>query len=901
MTKSTKLKPSPEQQAIIDYKGDTIVISNPGTGKTTTLAMKVIDLLENGVKPENILCITFAAKAKKVMLDAIWCGSKGKFSDADVLKINIHTFHGFAIDYLREAGLIPGDIVGNNFLRYSVLQSLISNKAFTYPKNHIIDRLMPKIENAIRYIKNFGITPDKIDLNKVGKAIEILHDPTPAYSKADMKNFLKFFVEAYKHYENSKGDQIDYTDMLLVFLEKFQGKKFQHVLVDEMQDMNGIEAQIVEKVFENLFLVGDVKQAIFGFQGGSIKNFERFAKSCKPMLLSTNRRSTQEILDYSKKFFLDGTGQKSKFEPELKNFKSSVGTGPKPEVFSTKAPMKKIQKVIDENAGKEIGVITRTNFQIIEISKYLDMKNIDYASTASQSITQEATQQIMIFIKGLITNNLNDKVSSSLTPFSPFTLQEAFEFSNGIQRDGTMKKTKNSAKLDSWKIDLTKESLDHLFLETIYPRCVSKGSEWFSTAVSVKEQIDEYLTFELPTLEGLLDFLAITEESYGDRSKKAKVTLTSVHKAKGRAFDVVIYVPTKVEGRTGFIDTIVESIFLSKKINLGEELLENTLRIDFVALTRAKEKLFIVTDEESSGLYHIQKFSEFDSDSEEDETTTSALDNRLSEAYSLFVSGRYSDSKNLLKSKEMWLREFIVSYFQNVERLSYSAITPDPYLFLSKQIIKKPFGSWALEYGKSVHDALQKIVQGRAKVEDYTDEEQKAIKNGLSHLEELKNQNPGLTLVPEWTEKYKKVPIKSLTTYKQKDNFMFGGFLDAVFTHDNGVVIVDWKTNRSDNDKAKHKRQLAVYKKMYSILENVPENKIQTCVIYVALRNGINNGQMNSKIEYDSSSRAFGTFEKHLQKVLEWKKNPDVFIKELLEQSTEDTLHEVIKQKLNLK
>ena len=155
MTESTKLEPSAEQQAIIDYKGDTIVISNPGTGKTTTLAMKVIDLLENGVKPENILCITFTAKAKKEMLDAIWSGSQGKFSDADVLKINIHTFHGFAFEYLREAGFITGDIVGNNFLRYCVLQSLISNKAFTYPKNYIIDRLMPKIENAIRYIKNF--------------------------------------------------------------------------------------------------------------------------------------------------------------------------------------------------------------------------------------------------------------------------------------------------------------------------------------------------------------------------------------------------------------------------------------------------------------------------------------------------------------------------------------------------------------------------------------------------------------------------------------------------------------------------------------------------------------------------------------------------------------------------
>ena len=58
-TEPEPITPSPEQQAIIDYKGDTIVISNPGTGKTTTLAMKVIDLLENGVKQENILFITF--------------------------------------------------------------------------------------------------------------------------------------------------------------------------------------------------------------------------------------------------------------------------------------------------------------------------------------------------------------------------------------------------------------------------------------------------------------------------------------------------------------------------------------------------------------------------------------------------------------------------------------------------------------------------------------------------------------------------------------------------------------------------------------------------------------------------------------------------------------------------
>ena len=157
MTKSnpSKFTPSAEQQAIIESKADTIVVSNPGTGKTTTLSQKVIDLLENGVNPENILCITFTAKAKKEMFDKIFDDAQGKFPDSDIMKIRIHTFHGFAYDYLTEAGLMSAEIVGNNLLRYSILESFIENKAFTYGKSYIIDTIMPKVENAIRYIKSF--------------------------------------------------------------------------------------------------------------------------------------------------------------------------------------------------------------------------------------------------------------------------------------------------------------------------------------------------------------------------------------------------------------------------------------------------------------------------------------------------------------------------------------------------------------------------------------------------------------------------------------------------------------------------------------------------------------------------------------------------------------------------
>jgi DNA helicase-2/ATP-dependent DNA helicase PcrA len=86
---------------------------------------------------------------------------------------------------------------------------------------------------------------------------------------------------------------------------------------------------------------------------------------------------------------------------------------------------------------------------------------------------------------------------------------------------------------------------------------------------------------------------------------------------------------------------------------------------------------------------------------------------------------------------------------------------------------------------------------------------------------------------------------------------------------------------------------------MYSQLENVPEEKIKTCVIFVALRGGINTGKSSSSTEYGTRD-VFGTFEGHLQKVLAWKENPDEFIQELVDLDTRDTLHEVIKEKLDL-
>ena len=902
---SPAFEPTDEQKAIIKTNEDTIVVSNPGTGKTFTLALKVMELLQSKVEPEDILCITFTEKAQKEMFEKISSLAKErKIPISKILKIKIHTFHSFALRYLKEVGLISGNIIGNNFLRFSILESFVANQALNYGKGYIISDIVPKVENATRYMKNFGVTPDKIDLDDAEEELKKLHDEDRSSITMDeMKAFLRYFVEAYKHYEDSKtrNADIDFADLLLMFVEKFRGAKIPYVLVDEMQDMNKTEAEMVKSIVgKRLFLVGDAKQAIFGFQGGSIKNFQDFTQTCKRLFLSENWRSTNEILDYSKNYFLSSTGHKANYEEELKKF-SSARKGSIPKVFSTVGHLSKILCLIKENKGKEIGIITRTNKQIIEISKHLDINNIEYTATSSQATSLDARSSTITFIKALISNDSADKVSATFTAFSPYSLREAFDFSTALEK----KDYKQIAKINLGTADLTRDSLDRLFLEKIYPLCVSKGPEWFTTAVSIRSQIDEYLTVSNPTLEALLDFLAIGEEVEVERSKKAEITLSTVHKAKGREFDIVIALPSSSVHPYSYIDTIVSSIFKSKGIDLQDEIIEESIRVNFVAFTRAKKELNIITD-----LTHVDDFhwdenlSDLEVDAVTDTNISSVLDYNLTEAYSLFLGGKFTQAEKLLKGEDPWLMERIVSYFNNVDHFSWSSVMIHTDEFLMKNILgvksySRKFGGGSgdgTKFGLEVHPAFKKILDNKAKPEDFSGDVKRALKNGLSALKDLENDYPGLKLVG--TEVDVTLPLKSVVKYKH-DDLLFKGTIDALYKHDSGYLEVDWKSSKKDSDVSVHKRQLSVYKTMYSIHKKIPVDEITTCVIFVALRGGINTGRFGRSTHIGKrDAQVFKTFEGHLQKVLEWRKDPKKFIKGFLELQEKHPLILILQDKL---
>lgn len=897
----TGIKLTEEQERIINSDANTLVVSNPGTGKTTTLAFKALHLLKNGAEPEQILCITFTEKARKEMHDAIYRNCDKELAPK-VSKITISTFHSFALDTLINEGKLWGEVIDDDMLRFSIFNSLMREKVFEYSREYIISDIMPMIEKAIRYIKSFGIKPDNIDVKKASKILEDIADES-SYTPAETRALLEHFVHAYNDYEEVKKDNIDYTDMLIQFLAKCKGRRFEHVLIDEIQDMNKMEAEIARKVAKNLFLMGDPKQAIFGFQGGSTTHFKEFEDTCTRMLLSKNRRSVQEILDYSKQYYLANTDTAD--AEDLAEFRSE-SSGSKPVIISTKAPMTNILDIIHKNPGKSIGVITSTNKRINEISGFLDMHDIKYSSTSSQATTTLAKNEIRNFLNGLFSDLVADKIRAAFTTFSPYSLQEAFRFARQYEQKGDA----DLQALKSEEQKMGRGELDSLFKNTILPICVSKGQEWFATAIRLKQKIDDYFGHKKPTLEGLLDYIATSGDAAGEATETraddngTDVLLTTIHKAKGREFDVVAYLPNNTTKKKA-IDVIVSAILQSYGIDPHAEMSEEEIRRDFVAFTRAKHALFVITDEKMAGSYHIEGLSEFMVDELVDDMRRVTPDAVLSEAYSMFVAGRIDDAKKLLENKDRWLEEYIRDYFAQLESFSYSKITTDPYQFLKNNIIRMPFDSKSMTFGTKLHSAMCGILSENATIEKYSDDLKRAVQNGMNAINDLKKEYKdlkvyGLEKDDEEPKMYGlemkiNVPLNAMTDYN--GDAAFTGKLDAVFKHESGYLIIDYKTDRDESRSAKHKQQLAAYRKMLSVSEGIPEEEIDTCVVFVAIRGKVNTGRYDYEIDI-SKKNTYATFEKHLQKVLEWKNDYKKFIGDLLQAKSDEPLHAAVCEKL---
>jgi DNA helicase-2/ATP-dependent DNA helicase PcrA len=773
-------------------------------------------------------------------------------------------------------------------LRYAIYEFFKENEILTYGDDYLLDTIVPKMENLLRYLKSYGILPKDIQIEKVKEFL----GGDKKNTKEEVDKFAEYFIDTYNFYEKIKSTRgIDYSDMLLNFLNKKEVPRFKYVLVDEMQDVNQIEAKIALRCSENFVCVGDKKQAIMGFQGGSVSNLSLFENS-KQFILSDNFRSGQEILDYAKDRFKSSDKSNLLEIESLRNANNEHCDKPiiysveKEKLYSSTCELaKELSERIEE--GKQIAIVVRTNSQIADITKELKARNLDFSSTYF-SASKDAKDEIITFLRGILSNNIKEIKNALFSPFFPITVQEAFDLCKLSERDLLKNCTTLKAIRDEVK---NLRDVDLLFERHIIPVSVAYGSEYLLASLSVRESYKEALRYlgEMD-YKPLIDFISSADLISQTIDSKKRIVVTTVHKSKGLQYDSVIYLPKKTRASTNFQDRIIEGILKTKEINIEEELSEEPLRIDFVAFTRAKKNLYLMTSDTQD---YVSEFAET-KDYSSDEGVISDLAERSKKAFSLFVSGDYEKAREYLEKKEEWLVPFIRAHFECLDHISFTNLNIKPLDYLKKNILRLTDLSPALELGSKVHRYAQALLEGEEI--DVEEEYEVYFDNIKCLIEEIRAEYPQI----EFVERGFDYSVRDL--FNINSDFKFSGKLDAVFSNGKEYLIVDWKTSRNEDRGGEYRQQLMAYKKALALMKNIDEDKIKVSIGYVGLRANINLGVTNKKIDNSQPKAiALKTLSSHVGKIIGWKEDPEKYLEEFsCENIGEDRLWLAICEQMSL-
>lgn len=862
-----------EKRHILADDGNILVVANPGTGKTLLLAYRYAQLIEQGVDPKKILCLTYTTKARKEMHDRILKVMEEQEISVDRTELNVHTFHSYSSENLDSE-----QIVSSNLLRFAVYQYVKENQVFNYSDSYIIDTLIPAIESKISYLKSYGIKPKNIDLEAIQQ-----HFPDD-YDHEELKLFSKYFKEIFTHYENIKaGAGRDYADLLIDFKAK-QEQAFDYVLVDELQDLNRIESEIAIASAKQFFTVGDRKQAIFGFQGGSIQNFSLFADA-KKYVLSENFRSTQQILDYAADQYKLRTANEQNRE-ELENLRSDSGaSGPNPIVIEAEPAT--IAATAASLVKEKTAIIARTNGQLTKIAEQLQARGIDFSTTYFSS-SQSAKDQAVQFIKGVLSDDPSLIRNALFTSFSPVPLREAFKISKDATKEELLKLAPSLKAIRDEVQNL--ESVTRLFTKYILPSAVPFGKDFFYGAVSVQRAVQEALIdIENPSAEEFFAYLNASGIIEGETVSEKEVVLSTVHKAKGREFDRVIYVPSRTSGTIKFIDYTVESILCANELNAEEELEEEDIRIDFVAFTRAKKELFIISKKASN--YESALTTNEVVESREEESFTQI---RAKKAFVQFLARDYEGAKAELEDTGGWIIDHLTDTLRAIDHISYSTLNTNPYNFLIWNVLNIRESSPALNMGSDVHQIAEDLLNGK---EVSVGQEQEPFVNNIKELiAQIKKTYPEV----ESVEEYFRVSLKELLNIET--DLEFSGKIDAVFKNGDQHLIVDWKTDANDKGGSKHRRQLSVYKAAYCLKHNIAPDNVAVAIGFVGLRGRINDGNIAFALDQKQpTASTLRTVQKHADLVLSWLGDAQKLLQAIKEKPLDDMLYKSIIEEISTK
>lgn len=599
-----------EQIEAVEYNaGPHMIVAGAGSGKTRVLTHKIAYIIEKGMEPSSILALTFTNKAAKEMKERIksLIGKKAE-------ELWMGTFHSIFSRILRTEAQKLG--YRSNYSIYdredsvSLVGNIIANL------NINLEAITANgVQHKISYLKNQMISPEA-------------YEKTAATSAAERK-----FVEIYKEYNKRlfENNSMDFDDLLLKPIQLFKEnekvlnyykKIFKYILVDEYQDTNIAQYELIKLLSppkDKVCVVGDDAQSIYSWRGAEIKNmlnFKKDFKGAKIFRLEQNYRSTKTILAAADSVIKNNSGQIPKTLWTENNDGELItlirATDEKDEAYQI---TKKIKKEITTKklSLNDIAIFYRINSQSRALEDALRREKIPYKIVGGvEFYRRKEVKDVLAYLRVL--SNPNDEESllrimnfpqrgignTSITKMIAFarklnlslyqTMLRVFEVIEVKER--IQKNVKQFRLLLDKYIDLkdklsvgelTSALLDELGILRMYKE--ENSADSMSRYDNIQELISAVHDFSKSnpkaTLEDFLSevLLIAGVDQYDEKSNA--VTLMTVHSAKGLEFPVV------------FITGLEEDIFpLSQRFDQDSRL-EEERRLFYVAITRAKEKVYL--------------------------------------------------------------------------------------------------------------------------------------------------------------------------------------------------------------------------------------------------------------------------------------------------------------------
>lgn len=588
-------------EAVTTISGPVLIVAGAGAGKTKTITHRIIHLIKQGVRPTEILAITFTNKAAREMRERI---AHFVADDSEIQAITsksglpfLSTFHSLGVFLLKEYGGHIG--LSRYFTIFDKNEAKKAIKEATTLAGYDNKQFDPaKIGGAISKAKGEGITVSN-------------------YKESVGNQFFPKVVSAvWEKYEEmlKKENALDFDDLLLktvVLLEKFEDvlkdcqKRFQYIHIDEYQDTNRVQDRIAELIsmnHRNICVVGDTDQNIYSWRGANIQNMLNFEKKypdVKIIRLEENYRSTKTILSVANAII-----QKNKYRIEKSLFTNNA-VGERVVMISNYDETQeaytvagKIRSFIEAGINaNEVAVLYRANFQSRILEEACVALSVPYQMIGTKFFERKEIKDTLSFIRAALnpasTSDIRRIINVPARGIGKVTLDKILEGKEETLSAQAKKKVEEFrtvlARIKESSLKLNPSDLIKFTIrESGIERELEKGGDEDTERLeNIKELVTLAVTYDQYGAEEGIDRLltdaALSTDEETDGTEEKSIKLMTVHAAKGLEFDYV------------FITGLEEDLFPHKKYDaeMKAEDAEEERRLFYVAITRARKRLYL--------------------------------------------------------------------------------------------------------------------------------------------------------------------------------------------------------------------------------------------------------------------------------------------------------------------